>query len=133
MKRFAQGAVTALVAGWIALGCAGTVGAQATDMNQVLPNEDARAGNGPLAPPPWDRAAGVVLGLGSTMINAVVFPVKLVFGIAGAEVGGMAGALNGGDEEAAADVWHVTTDGSYFVTPQVLDGRGTFYYGGDSP
>lgn len=67
------------------------------------------------------------------LINAVYFPVKMALGIVGAEVGGLAGAMNGGDEEAAAGIWNVTTDGSYFVTPADLDGRGDFRLGSDAP
>jgi hypothetical protein len=71
--------------------------------------------------------------MSSLMFNTVVFPVKLAVGIAGAEVGGIAGAMSGGDEEAASGIWNVTTDGSYFTTPEILDGRDRFYYAGASP
>lgn len=132
MGRTARMVAFALLALAIALGPARRAAAQAGDLDSVAPNEDAYSGQRPLAPPPWDRVVGVVLSLGSTMINTVVFPVKLAVGIAGAEIGGVVGAMNGGDLEAAAGVWNVTTDGSYFDTPAALDGREPFYYGGDS-
>ncbi|MEI8357249.1 MAG: hypothetical protein RL698_3013 [Pseudomonadota bacterium] len=80
---------------------------------------------------PVERGQAAALSVGSTLINTVFFPVKLAVGIVGAEAGGFAGAMNGGDEEAAAGIWNVTTDGSYFVTPRILDGREPFYWGSD--
>jgi hypothetical protein len=100
---------------------------------EALPEQDAFSANRPIAPAPWNRAVSADLSLGSMLINAVFFPVKLAVGIVGAEVGGLAGAMNGGDEEAAAGIWNVTTDGSYFVTPADLDGRGEFTLGSDAP
>lgn len=101
---------------------------------QEAPAEhDAFSANRPIAPAPWNRAASADLSFGSMLINAVYFPVKLAVGLVGAEVGGLAGAMNGGDEEAASGVWNVTTDGSYFVTPADLDGRGEFTLGSDAP
>ena len=94
---------------------------------------DAFSANRPIAPAPWNRAVSANLSLGSMLINAVFFPVKMAVGIVGAEVGGLSGAMNGGDEEAAAGIWNVTTDGSYFVTPADLDGRGEFTLGSDTP
>lgn len=102
------------------------------DLREVSPTEDAYAEDRVMARPPVDRLVGVVLSLGSAMINTVFFPVKLVVGVAGAEVGGAAGLMAGGDTEAAAGIWNVTTDGSYFVTPARLDGRDCFTWGGDS-
>lgn len=104
-----------------------------TPLEDVAHDRDVYAADRPMAPPPWDRAVALDLSLGSLLINTVFFPVKLAVGIVGAEVGGLAGAMNGGDEEAAAGVWNVTTDGSYFVTPAALDGRERFTLGGDAP
>lgn len=102
-------------------------------LDEVPPERDAFGANRPIAPEPWNRAVSLDLSLGSLLINTVFFPVKLAVGIVGAEVGGLAGALNGGDEEAARGVWNVTTDGSYFVTPAALDGRERFTLGSDAP
>lgn len=100
---------------------------------EAPPESDAFSPNRPIAPAPWNRAVSANLSLGSMLINAVFFPVKMAIGIVGAEVGGLSGAMNGGDEEAAAGIWNVTTDGSYFVTPADLDGRGEFTLGKDTP
>lgn len=104
-----------------------------TSLEETPAEKDAFAANRPIAPEPWDKAVSLNLSLGSLLINTVFFPVKLALGIVGAEVGGLAGAMNGGDEEAAAGVWNVTTDGSYFVTPAALDGRSEFRLTGDAP
>ena len=110
----------------------GPASAEPPAMDDVPYQDDAHASRRPLAPPPWDRAAALDLSLGSMMINTIFFPVKLAIGLVGAELGGLAGAMNGGDIEAAAGVWNVTTDGSYFITPADLDGRGSVQLGGDS-
>jgi len=102
-------------------------------LNEAPAEQDAFSDNRPIAPAPWNRLVSLDLSLGSMLINTVFFPVKLALGIVGAEVGGLAGAMNGGDQEAARGVWNVTTDGSYFVTPEDLDGRGQFTLGSDAP
>jgi hypothetical protein len=128
-RRVAARAVAIAIG--VSLALATAAHADPRDLNQVSPQYDAYASQRPDAPPPWDRAAELVLSLGSTLINVVYFPVKLATGIVGAEVGGIAGAMTGGDVEAAAGVWNVTTDGSYFATPQTLDNRADFRVGGD--
>jgi hypothetical protein len=102
-------------------------------LDEAPAERDAFSSNRPIAPAPRNRAVSADLSLGSMLINAVFFPVKMAIGIVGAEVGGLAGAANGGDEEAARGIWNVTTDGSYFVTPADLDGRGQFTLGSDAP
>jgi hypothetical protein len=102
-------------------------------LDEAPAERDAFSPNRPIAPAPWNRAVSADLSLGSMLINAVFFPVKMAVGIVGAELGGIAGAANGGDEEAARGIWNVTTDGSYFVTPADLDGRGQFALGSDAP
>lgn len=104
-----------------------------TGLQETPPESDAFAGDRPIAPEPWNRAVSLNLSLGSMLINTLFFPVKLAVGIVGAEVGGLAGAMNGGDEEAARGIWNVTTDGSYFVPPAALDGRSEFTLGSDAP
>lgn len=96
------------------------------DLSQVSPSEDAfhesRAPN---------KGVGFLASVGSIVMSAVTFPVKMVVGVTGAVTGGVAGGMNGGDEEAAAGIWNVSTDGSYFVSPEVLEGRKPFRLTGD--
>jgi len=80
---------------------------------------------------PIERAQAAALSVGSVFMNSVFFPVKLAVGVVGAEAGGFAGFMTGGDEEAAAGIWNVTTDGSYFITPRILDDREPFFWGSD--
>lgn len=98
------------------------------DLTEVSPYEDAFA-----AQRPPNKGVGFLESIGTIVLGAVVFPVKMVVGVAGAELGGVAGAMGGGDERAAAGVWNVTTDGSYFVTPEVMEGEKPFRLTGDHP
>lgn len=128
---------------WVAAGCALVVALTAGlaradsevmvreepwpgDLSQVSPYEDAFAED--RAP---SKGVGFLASVGSMVISAVTFPVKMVVGVTGAMTGGLAGAMNGGDEEAAAGIWNVSTDGSYYVSPQVLEGREPFRLTGD--
>ena len=96
------------------------------DLSQVSPEDDAFAAD--RAP---SKGIGFLASMGSIVMSAVTLPVKMVVGVTGAMTGGLAGAMNGGDEEAAAGIWNVSTDGSYYVSPQVLEGRKPFRLTGD--
>jgi len=98
------------------------------DLSQVSPYEDAFS-----ADRTPGKGVGFLASVGSMVMSAVTLPVKMVVGLTGAMTGGLAGAMNGGDEEAAAGIWNVTTDGSYYATPQVLEGRQPFRMTGDHP
>jgi hypothetical protein len=80
-----------------------------------------------------NKAVGVAESFGGLIFNSFFFPIKMALGIGGAAVGGTIGALSGGDERAAAQIWNVTTDGSYFVTPSKMEGRTEFRLTGDHP
>jgi hypothetical protein len=80
-----------------------------------------------------NKAVGVAESLGGLIFNSFFFPIKLVLGVGGAAVGGTIGALSGGDERSAAQIWNVTTDGSYFMTPAEMEGRKPFRLTGDHP
>lgn len=99
--------------------------AQPGDLSAVPP-QPGRGGATALA-----RTKRVFLSIGSVIGSVLYFPIKLVVGVGGAWVGGVAGALSGGDEETAAGIWNVTTDGDYFVSPDDLDGDEEFRLTGD--
>jgi hypothetical protein len=80
-----------------------------------------------------NKAIGVGESLGSLIFNTFFFPVKLVVGTGGAVLGGVTGAMTGGDERAASQIWNVTTDGSYFMTPSKVEGRTRLRLTGDHP
>ncbi len=80
--------------------------------------------------PSGERA---LTSLGAVALNIVVMPVRLIVGLLGAELGGVTGALTLGNEEAAAGIWNVTTDGSYTATPAAIEGREALAWGGRHP
>jgi hypothetical protein len=65
-------------------------------------------------------------GVASPVLSLVYFPVKLAAGITGGILGGISGWATGGNERAAEGVWRPTVGGSYFITPEVLDGKKPF-------
>ena len=65
-------------------------------------------------------------GVAAPVLSAVYFPVKLAVGTAGALLGGISGWATGGNERAAEGIWRPLTGGSYFITPEVLDGGKPF-------
>lgn len=83
---------------------------------QQQPQQEQRK---PLAP---EFAKGVIAPLASV----VYFPLKFAMGTAGAVLGGVSGWLTGGNVRAAEGIWRPMTGGSYFVTPQVMDGERPF-------
>jgi hypothetical protein len=79
----------------------------------------------PLQPEPTlgsEFARGVI----APVLSLFYFPLKLAVGVSGAVLGGVSGWATGGDERAAEGVWRPMTGGTYFITPQVLDGEWPF-------
>jgi hypothetical protein len=75
-------------------------------------------------------------GLGLPILNVVYFPIKLGVGVAGAFLGGASGFLTGGNERLAEGIWHPMTGGTYFITPEMVDGEERFLpldYGPSAP
>ena len=62
-------------------------------------------------------------GVASPVLSVVYFPAKFCVGVAGALLGGISGWATGGDRRAAESIWRPMTGGSYFITPDVLDGK----------
>jgi hypothetical protein len=65
-------------------------------------------------------------GVASPVLSVVYFPVKLAVGITGALLGGISGWATGGNQRAAEGIWVPMTGGSYFITPETLDGTKPF-------
>ena len=61
--------------------------------------------------------AGV--GIGLTVGNLVVVPAKAVSVVIGALSGALSFVMTGGDTEVARQVWQGTTEGPYFITPDL--------------
>lgn len=79
---------------------------------------------------------GICRGLAAPLLSAVYFPIKLGIGVAGAVLGGTSGFLTGGNERAAEGIWRPMTGGTYFITPETLEGERRFLplnYGPSAP
>ncbi len=82
---------------------------------------------------PVPSGTRALTSIAAVLMNVVVMPLRFVVGIAGAELGGLTGALTLGDEKAAAGIWNVTTDGSYTATPEAIEGEQPLAWGGNHP
>jgi hypothetical protein len=51
------------------------------------------------------------------------FPFKAAFAIGGGIVGGLAYAFSGGNEQAAKSIWDTSLRGTYFISPDHLQGN----------
>jgi hypothetical protein len=51
------------------------------------------------------------------------FPFKAVFAIGGGIVGGLAYIFSGGSEQTAKSIWNTSLYGTYFITPDHLEGN----------
>jgi hypothetical protein len=51
------------------------------------------------------------------------FPLKAAFAIGGGIVGGLAYAFSGGNEQAAKSIWDTSLRGTYYISPDHLQGN----------
>ena len=70
------------------------------------------------------HSAGAEFGLavGAAAGNLGYLPAKLIVAIGGLVMGGVTGALTGGDVRAAYAVWVPAASGTYLLTPAMLEG-----------
>lgn len=73
------------------------------------------------------------LGLAAAGLSLVYTPVRMVYGLVGAGLGGLGGWLTGGDMRTGKALWLPTVDGHYYVRPNHLDGRERFRFNGAIP
>lgn len=76
--------------------------------------------------PPKSMGMEFAKGVASPMLSVVYFPVKFAVGVSGAVLGGISGWATGGNQRAAEGIWRPLTGGTYFITPQVIDGERPF-------
>jgi hypothetical protein len=70
--------------------------------------------------------------LASIGMNIFWVPVKAVMAVVGLAAGSVAGIATGGDERAAYGLWVPTASGTWFVTPDQIDGsRPIDFFGSD--
>ncbi len=62
----------------------------------------------------------------SGVLSAVYFPAKMAMAVAAAPLGGAVGFFTGGNEEAAEAIWRPFIGGTYFITPEMLEGSEPF-------
>jgi hypothetical protein len=60
--------------------------------------------------------------IGAAVLNVVFVPLRLAVTLLFAELGGITGLLNGGDEQAAKDVWGMV-GGRNYLTPAFIQGK----------
>lgn len=73
------------------------------------------------------------LAVASTGLSILYFPVRMVYGVVGAGLGGFGGWVTGGDMRTAKGWWRPTTEGHYFMRPDYLDGTERFRFNGAVP
>ena len=59
----------------------------------------------------------------SAVSTILYFPFKAAFAIGGGIVGGLAYAFSGGNEHAAKSIWDTSLRGTYFISPDHLQGN----------
>lgn len=69
------------------------------------------------------------LSLGSSVLSILYHPVRMVVGIVGAELGGVAGWTTGGDQRTARGIWRPLVEGDYFIRPDHLDRQERYQFG----
>jgi hypothetical protein len=82
-----------------------------------------------------EHGAGAEFGLAiaSSVLSVLYHPFRMVYGVVGAELGGIGGWTTGGDMRTAKGIWRVTTEGHYFMRPDYLDGTERFRFNGGAP
>ena len=68
-------------------------------------------------------ASSAGMGAASAVATFLYFPFKAAFAICGAIVGGLAYAFSGGNEQAAKSIWDTSLRGTYYISPDHLQGN----------
>jgi len=63
------------------------------------------------------------MGAASAVATILYFPFKAAFAIGGGIVGGLAYAFSGGNEHAAKSIWDTSLRGTYYISPDHLQGN----------
>jgi hypothetical protein len=59
----------------------------------------------------------------AAICTILYFPFKAAFAIGGGIVGGLAYAFSGGNEQAAKSIWDTSLRGTYYISPDHLQGN----------
>jgi hypothetical protein len=74
---------------------------------------------------PWREAQ---IGAGAGLSNLLYVPAKAIFAVFGGLIGGVAWAVTGGDLEVANDIWNASMNGTWVVTPAMLQGKEKIHF-----
>jgi hypothetical protein len=72
------------------------------------------------------------IGLGTALVNVLYIPAKFTYATVGGLIGGFAWVLSLGDTDTAMGVWEPTMGGSYIVTPDMLRGKESLEFTGQT-
>jgi hypothetical protein len=68
-------------------------------------------------------ASSAGMGAASAVATILYFPFKAAFAIGGGIVGALAYAFSGGNEQAAKSIWDTSLRGTYYISPDHLQGN----------
>jgi len=66
---------------------------------------------------------GALTYVGTVLANVVYVPAKVVFAGVGAVTSGLAYVLTLGDSSASGSIWNASVNGTYVVTPNMIEGK----------
>ena len=72
------------------------------------------------------REAGMGAGAGISTVFYV--PAKAIYAVLGAATGGIAYCVTGGDVEVANEIWNASINGTWVVTPAMLEGNEKIHF-----
>lgn len=83
-------------------------------------------------PPTQEEEASMGLKLASGALSILYTPAKLVYAGLGGIFGGLAYVTTGGNAKASQSIWDASIKGTYWLTPDHLQGREQVYFKGKS-
>jgi hypothetical protein len=75
------------------------------------------------ASPEGGNASSAGMGAAAAVATILYFPFKAAFAIAGGIVGGLAYVFSGANEQAAKSIWDTSLRGTYYISPDHLQGN----------
>jgi hypothetical protein len=115
-NRLCKASSLKLVAVFLLLAlCTVTMAPSAWSQESAAPSSSQSIEGGTASSAGMQAAAAV-----STIIY---FPFKVAFAIGGGIVGGLAYAFSGGNEQAAKSIWDTSLRGTYYISPDHLQGN----------
>jgi hypothetical protein len=68
--------------------------------------------------------------VGTVLADVVYFPAKVVFAGAGALTSGVAYVLTLGDSSVSNNIWNTSVNGTYILTPDMIEGKQPVHFVG---